>query len=135
MAINEFKSESYNLGSDQQRAYEVSTTTTDATPSVIGSVAVPTDHSALIEARITGLRQSGAGSALDSAYYIVRARAVNVAGTVSIYHILKEESEDLQAWDADLVVNGSKIDVQVTGAGSTTILFRGIINYKYSENP
>lgn len=135
MAINEFRSDSLALNTEEFRMTSGEATTTDATPQVLSVLDIPTGHSALVEARVTALRQSGSGSDLDSAYYIVRARAVNVSGTLSLYYILREESEDHQSWDADLSASGASLQLVITGAATTNIFFRGVLLYKISVNP
>lgn len=135
MAINEFRSASLALNTDEFRMISGEATTTDASPTVLSILDIPSGHSALVEARVTALRQSGSGTDLDSAYYIIRARAVNVSGALSLYHILREESEDLQNWDANLSTSGGSLQLVITGAATTSIFFRGVLLYKLSVNP
>lgn len=98
------------------------TTTTDATVTTLQTIAIPTDTTVLIEARVTARRTGGsAGTNGDSAYYIVRGRAKNIAGTVTLHDVISEESEDQAGWDADLDVDSTDVRVRVTGAVDNNI--------------
>lgn len=101
--------------------------TSDGTSTTIKAVPIPNNEVALLEARVTGIRTSGAGSAGDSAYYVVRARVKNAAGTLSIYNVISEESEDVQGWNAEWSASGSNALLQVTGAASTGITWNATI--------
>lgn len=97
--------------------------TTDATVTTISTVAVPTDAAMAISAVIAGRRTGGAaGSAGDSAGYVLNGAVKNIAGTVSIVaQSLTFAGEDQAGWTAALVVSGTDILIRVTGAVDNNI--------------
>lgn len=121
MAKDEILTDRAVVGKNTYIMEVASTSTTDATPTTIKAVSVPPGEVVLLEARVTGFRTGGSGSAGDSAYYVVRARVKNLSGTITIYNVISEESEDLQSWNAGWTSSGNEALLQVTGAGSTSI--------------
>ena len=96
--------------------------TTNATITAAATVAVPADSIMLIEARITGRRTSGAGSAGDAASYVRTARFKNVAGTVTMLNLQTDyTSEDVAQWDGTMVASGVNAVVNVKGLASTNV--------------
>lgn len=102
----------------------VTDSTTDATPNALNTVAVATDTTVLIEVKVVGLRTGGsAGSAGDSAGYIISGLFKNISGTVSLVGSLSllHVTEDQPAWDATLSVVGTDVILYVTGAVDNNI--------------
>lgn len=96
--------------------------TTNATVTAAATIAVPADSIMLVEARITGRRTSGAGSAGDAASYIRTARFKNVAGTVTMLNLQTDyTSEDVAQWDGTMVASGVNAVVNVKGLASTNV--------------
>jgi hypothetical protein len=94
------------------------TTTFDAVPVVIDTVPMPTDGIVLVQSAIVAKQQG----LLNSAAYVVTAR-VTVGGGVPTIGTVQTDytDESVAAWGATIVNNAGSIDVEVTGAGGTTI--------------
>ena len=92
--------------------------TSTNSPAVAQTIAVPTDSVLILESKVLGVRTGGAsGSAGDSAFYQRTARFKNVAGTVTKHSLQTSyTSEDQATWDATFSVNGTDIEILVTGA-------------------
>ena len=123
---NGFKLVKGKTGGGDSTNYELkqaTVNTTDATVTVLQTIAIPTDSVVLIETKVLGRRTGGsAGSVGDCATYVVRARFKDISGTVTV-HDLEQDfiSEDQGGWDATLVVNGTNVEVKITGAANNDI--------------
>lgn len=103
------------------------TTTTNATPATLHTVAIASGRTYQIEARVQARRTGGsAGTAEDGASYIVRGTYKTVGGTVTVIGSVSADytAEDQSGWDATLVISGSNVIVQVTGATNNDISWR-----------
>lgn len=95
--------------------------TTDATPLVLASFAMPTASGVTIETRIIG-RQSAGGA--STAGYFARAVAENPGGTTALIGAVDQlVREDVAGWDGTITVDDTTdvVRVLVTGAAATTI--------------
>ena len=103
--------------------------TTNSTPVVMSSIAIPTDTTVLVEIRIVGKRTGGtAGTTGDSATYMRYAKVKNVGGTLTLGTINSVYTyEDQVIWDATLVINGTNLDIQIIGATNNNITWNGVI--------
>lgn len=105
--------------------YQNRVATTDATATVIHTVALTSDYTYMIEARIVGRRTGGsAGAAGDSAAYLLRGAYKNIAGTVTNINaafttVYSEESQ--AGWSTDFNISGSDVQVRVTGAVNNNV--------------
>lgn len=116
------------IGGEAYRTRQFSVNTTNATPTTLGDVLLATDTTMLIEIRVVARRTGGAsGSNGDSAFYVQKARAKNIGGTVTIVYLNSEESEDQLTWDTDLTVSGANARIQVTGAASNNITWSATV--------
>lgn len=97
--------------------------TTNATPTTIATIAVPTDSVMLITANITARRTGGvSGTAGDSATFVRTVKVKNVGGTVTAPVAQADyTSEDVKAYDANLSVTGTDLLIKVTGVATTNI--------------
>lgn len=96
-----------------------SATTTNATPTPVGSIATLTDNTMLVKVYIVGDTSTN-----TSVAYEKTARVVNSAGVVTILTITSDytsESGALAAASATIVASGVNISAQVTGVAATTI--------------
>lgn len=100
---------------------EATTTTTDETPTTLATAAIVLGKASLLSIKVTGVRVSGAGSSADSCCYILRTKAKNVGGIVTVSSIHVDQWKDVEEWDVNLEVIGGSVAVKVTGAASTTI--------------
>lgn len=94
-------------------------TTTDATPTTVLSLPITTTRTAQIYARVTARRTGGTGgTAGDGAGYEIYGTYKNIAGTITIIGAVNQiyVAEDQAGWNATLVINGTNVDVQITGA-------------------
>lgn len=111
----------FTVGATSYKVQQATLNTTDGSAHTLQTIATTSSSSMLIEARIIAHRTGGsAGSANDGAYFILKARVKNNAGTVTVNNLLSEESHD-QAWVADLTVSGTNILVSITGATNNNI--------------
>lgn len=103
---------------------QVRQATTDASPQTATLVTAATNNTYLVEARVTARRTGGAaGSAGDSAGYVVRGLYKDIAGTVTLVGSLNADftAESQAGWDATLVISGSNIQIQFTGAADNNV--------------
>jgi hypothetical protein len=100
---------------------EATTTTTDETPTTLATAAIVLGKASLLSIKVTAVRTSGDGSEADSCCYILRTKAKNVGGTVTVSSIHVDQWKDVEEWDVNLEVVGASVAVKVTGAASTTI--------------
>lgn len=117
---------------DSDSPLEQSLSTTDATATAITAQTIPLSSSLLIEATIIGKRTGGsAGSAGDSATFIMNASYKNIAGTVT--QIGKSDifsASDQAAWKYTLTISGTDVMIQVTGAANNNISWNIIYTTK-----
>lgn len=95
-------------------------TTTDATPTVLYSFAIPTNCVGSAKVLIVGRKSDGS----DRARYFVEApfyRASSAGALAAGPYIIAPDYESDAAWDYDVDVSSSTLRVLVTGAASTTI--------------
>lgn len=106
--------------------------TTDATATVIGTVATDSNVVYMLDVDVIGVRTGGvAGTAGDNGVYKRSVQAVNKAGILTIgtpANILTEESQ--AGWDVTFVVNTTNIEVKVTGAVDNNVTWNSVINIK-----
>ena len=105
-----------------------STTTSGAVNAVVASVATSTDSVELLKVSITGLRTNGSN---QSVAYERTLRIKNNAGTVSVLSVQSDyTSEDaaLTAAAIAFIVNGTSVDVRVTGVATADISWKAVLN-------
>lgn len=104
-------------GTDSYKISQGTASTTDATVTTVQTVATATDTSLLLRTRIVGRRTGGsAGSADDSAVFILTAVIKNIAGTVTVNALQTDYSAtDQAAWAATLNVSSTNVLIQVNG--------------------
>lgn len=110
--------------------FTAKTTTTDASNTALQRVAVATDRTVLIEARVLARRTGGsAGSAGDSAGYVVRGTFKNVSGTVSLVGSVNADytAEDQSGWNCGFAVSGQEVQLIGTGAANNNITWESAI--------
>lgn len=111
------------------------TFTSNATPTNIDQTDAPdlvTNQSMLIEAFVVASRTSGsAGSAGDSAGYVLRALYKNIAGTVTLVGSVQNNftAEDQAGWDATFVISSTRVFLQVTGAANNNVFWKFELKY------
>lgn len=106
------------------------TTTTNATPATLHTVAITSGRTYQIEARVQARRTGGsAGTAEDGASYVVRGTYKTVSSTVTLIGSVSADytAEDQAGWDATLVISGSNVIVQVTGATNNNITWHATV--------
>jgi hypothetical protein len=117
--------ESVASGDDvRQSTYQNRVATTTNTQTTIHTFTLATTTTYLIEARVTARRTGGsAGTAEDSAGYVIRGTYKNVAGTATLVGTLDTPytAEDQAGWDATFTVTGATVLCRVTGATNTNI--------------
>lgn len=98
--------------------------TTDATPVAAGTIAIPTDQSVFISGFLAGSGGSAAPS--KSIGYNFTVIANNQGGTVSFTTDPWISGGETDAGlDIDVVINGTDVEIQVTGLAATTIQWVG----------
>jgi len=105
-----------------------STTTSGAVNAVIASVATSANSVELVKVSITGLRTNGAN---ESVAYERTLRVKNNSGTVSVLSAQSDyTSEDvaLAAANVAFIVNGTSVDIRVTGVASANITWKAVLN-------
>ncbi len=98
--------------------------TTDATVTTASTIAITASKTYVIETRCTARRTGGAGGAAeDAAGYIFRGTYKTVAGTVTLVGALNADytAEDQAAWACTQVINGTNVEVRVTGAANNNV--------------
>lgn len=104
--------------------------TTDATPTVAGSLETVDDKSYIVKAYVIAHRTGGgAGTANDSAAYELTYAVYNDAGSLTIVEIGRNENEDQVAFLATLVANGVLADLTVTGVVDNNVDWRGELEF------
>lgn len=105
-----------------------STTTAGAVNAIVATVATAANSVELLKVSITGLRTNGAN---ESVAYERTLRIKNNAGTVSVLSVQSDyTSEDpgLGAANLAFIVNGTSVDVRVTGVASANITWKAVLN-------
>jgi hypothetical protein len=121
---------SISQGSFTQSVASVSTS--NATPTVIASVATTSNSAIIVEVDIIGARVSGSGSPGDAACYKRICRVVNLAGVLTISSIeTAYTSEAVLIWDCSFSNSGSTIQIKVIGEASTTINWKAVVRSNY----
>ena len=106
------------------RVLQARVATTDATATTLQTIAITASNTYLIETRVLARRTGGAGgTAEDGAGYVVRGTYKTVAGTVTLIGAILADytAEDQVLWDATLVISGTNVIVQVTGAALNNV--------------
>ena len=108
-------------------AYTVNTT--NATVTTIATLPIASNTIQLIEVKCIGIRTGGtAGVAMDSCSYLRSVRAKNIAGTCNLLNLQSDyTSEDMASFNCSLVISGTDVLVQVTGATNVNMTFRAWI--------
>lgn len=97
-------------------------TTTDATVTTLQTISTTSGSTNGLEVRVVARRTGGtAGSSGDAAFYVLKAMAKNISGTVTLSTVEAVEFEDRASWDADLVASGTNVLVRITGAVNNNI--------------
>jgi len=96
--------------------------TTNATETTLETIGTTSNTTLGIECKVAARRTGGtAGATGDAAYYILKARAKNISGTVTLSTVTSTEFEDQSGWNADLSVSGTNVLLRVTGATNNNI--------------
>jgi len=118
------------------KTYEVSTT--DATPTTIATIPIPTDSVITVTAAFTALRTGGtAGSAGDSAGGPGWVTSKNNSGTASTTTPMLDffAPDQMGVWDVGDSVSGANLLIQVTGAIDNNIDWEVVIMIKEQIPP
>lgn len=105
-----------------------STTTSGAVNAVVASVATSANSVQFVKFFVTGLRTNGSN---ESVAYERTLRVKNNGGTVTILNVQSDyTSEDgaLNAANVTPIVNGSSVDIRVTGVASANITWKAVLN-------
>lgn len=105
-----------------------SSTTSGAVNAVLASVATASNSVELVKVIVTGIRTNGSN---ESVAYERTLRIKNNAGTVSLPTVQSDyTSEDAALNPANIaaIVNGSSVDIRVTGVASCDITWKIVVN-------
>ena len=105
-----------------------SSTTSGAVNAVLASVATTSNSVELVKVIVTGIRTNGSN---ESVAYERTLRIKNNAGTVSLPTVQSDyTSEDAALNPANIaaIVNGSSVDIRVTGVASCDITWKIVVN-------
>ena len=105
-----------------------SSTTSGAVNAVLASVATTSNSVELVKVIVTGIRTNGSN---ESVAYERTLRIKNNAGTVSLPTVQSDyTSEDAALSPANVapIVNGSSVDIRVTGVASCDITWKIVVN-------
>lgn len=118
-SVNGFMSAADKTQFDALGVESGSVTTTTATPTTAQTIAIPTNFTVSIQARIAA-KNTGAA---EGAGYMLVATYRNTGGTVTQIGSTNSvvNQEDTAAWLADLVISGTNVIVQVAGQAGKTI--------------
>lgn len=120
-----YRYETTSTGSDPaDQGYHNRVATTDATVTTLHTFTIPTNTAYTVTAKVLARRTGGtAGTAQDSASYILVATYKNVGGTATLVGAVARlyEAEDQAAWDCVLTISGATVLVQVTGATNNNV--------------
>lgn len=113
--------------SGNQSTITSSVSTTNATPTTLSTIAIPTNTTVAIEITVVARRTGGvAGTAQDGGRIKLQAVYKNVSGTATIIGSVTSSPSDFdQAWTAAFSVSTGNVLVQVTGAASNNIDWAG----------
>ena len=126
-------SSSFQLGSTANQAFSTryfpTASTTDATVTTLFTHSPSSSSLNYYELRVRAIRTGGtAGSAQDSAAYVVRAayKRVGAAAPTIVGAITADyTAEDQAGWDCTFAVSGNTVLAQVTGAIDNNVSWRG----------
>ena len=107
-----------------EQVYQGRQTTTSATVATLLTITPVASQITMIEARVIARRTGGtAGVAEDGAGYNIFGTYKNTAGTVALIGTVLADytAESQAAWNATLVISGSTVLVQVTGAANNNV--------------
>lgn len=109
--------------------------TTDATPTVVATIAIPTNNTCLINVSVTARRTGGtAGSTGDSAAYQIIAAYKDIGGTVTeMGETPTFTAEDQGAWACVMSASSTNAIVTVTGAVDNNVTWKA--SYTIIKNP
>ena len=114
----------------QVARYTESVTTTDATVTTIATISPPIWTSLWARATVTARRTDYTGRA---AYQRFGAFYRDAGNTVQVQSTVDQGTAELDpAWDVTMVVSGTVVQVRVTGAAATTIVWTATIEYQFS---
>jgi hypothetical protein len=99
--------------------------TTDATETVLHTIAIPANSIKIINGFVCGTRTGGvSGSPFDCAIYGVVVFVKNVGGTVSILDDATDSMYRDQEWTVTADISGTNILIHVTGASGNNITWQ-----------
>lgn len=104
--------------------------TTNATPTTIAVVQLPTDGASFVEVRVAGYRTGGtSGSTGDSGLYVRRAGFKCIASTATLLGATQDSFtvESQGGWDVTIIASGGSAVVQVTGAANNNITWDCVV--------
>lgn len=128
--LNNAVIERYNNGGNQKVSQKINTvTTTTDTPTDLSTIAIAEGETWYIEAAIVARKSDGSEHAiyhLQGCFYRNTSGNVTQQGSTIVSAIESDAS-----WDADLVADtvSQTVDLRVTGAAATTILWKADIKY------
>ena len=111
------------------------TTSSNATPVIATSLAVPSDTIVTIEVRINGCQTAGSGGTIGNARGYVRTATVkNIGGTSTLLKVQSDfTAEDESTGDVRVQLTGNTIEVAVIGGANRDITWYG--HYSVLETP
>lgn len=111
--------------------FHETTYTTDNTVTPLQRVDVGTNKSVLIEARVIARRTGGsAGTAGDTAWYVLQGGFKNISGTVSlIASSILNGGEDQAGWNLAFAISGTQVVVVGTGATNNNITWESWVSF------
>jgi len=98
--------------------------TTNATPTTAQTIGITASRTYILESFVVGRRTGGvSGTADDGATYIIRSSYTTKVGTVTLLGAVQKTpiSEDQAGFDANHVISGTNVLVQMTGAADNTL--------------
>lgn len=113
-----------------ETGYQNRVATTNATVTTLHTVTIPSATTVMIDAVVIARRTGGsAGTANDSAGYVVRALVKDVSGTATLVGAVSTpfSAEDVAGYDCTIDTSGATARVRVTGIASTNITWHGHI--------
>lgn len=104
--------------------------TTDATPTASASITTEDDYVYAVEILVIGRRTGGsAGTTGDSAVFFGQGAFKDIGGTLSALGTsITDPGSDMGS--VAIAVNGSDIEVQITGAANNNIRWRTFYRYE-----
>lgn len=110
--------------------FTAKTTTTDATNTALQRIGVSNNRTMFIEARVVARRTGGgAGSAGDSAGYVIKGVFKNISGTVSLVGSVATDfsAEDQTGWNLGFSISGTEVIVTATGTANNNITWESAV--------